>query len=181
MTEATKLAVIKQQATHEFKQFVGIFLYLAFFFCSITTYRTLLLKEFQDLYVNYSFALINAFVLAKVILIGEYAHLGKRYEQRPLLVSALYKALLFSLLVICFHYFEEGIKRLWHGEDIAGTLYETGVNLLLARALVVFSTFVPFFAFREMRRVLGEDKFHALFFKTRTNTEFSLTPEGLSR
>ena len=31
-------------------------------------------------YLNYGFALINALVVAKVILIGEYAHLGKKLE-----------------------------------------------------------------------------------------------------
>ena len=33
---------------------------------------------------------------------------------------------------------------------------------LLARSIVVFCVFIPFFAFRELRRVLGESRFHAL-------------------
>jgi len=35
---------------------------------------------------------------------------------------------------------------------------------LLGRSLVVFCTFVPLFAFRELRRVLGEDQFQDLLF-----------------
>ena len=61
---------LKQKAIHEFIQFLGIFLYLAFFFCAVSTYRMLLLSDFRDSYINYSFSVINAFVIAKVILIG---------------------------------------------------------------------------------------------------------------
>jgi len=166
-SQTSKLTALRQKATHEFEQFVGIFLYLSFFFLSITTYRVFLLKEFHDLYFYYSFALINAFVFAKVILLGEYAHLGKKLEDKPLLLSSVYKALLFTLLVICFHYFEEGIRRLLHGGNMGGTFYEMSLVLLLARSLIIFATFVPFFAFREMRRVLGEEKFRALLFRPR--------------
>ena len=141
-SQTSKLAALRHKATHEFEQFVGVFLYLAFFFLSVTTCRVLLLKEFHDLYFTYSFALINAFVLAKVILLGEYAHLGKKLEDKALLLSSVYKAFLFTLLVICFHYFEEGVRRLLHGANIVGTFYEMGLDLLLARSLIIFVTFI---------------------------------------
>jgi len=163
-SENSKGASLKQKAVHEFKQFVGISLYLAFFFCAVATYKMLLLSSFKDSFLNYSFALINALVIAKVILIGEYAHLGKRYEAKVLLLSAVYKAFLFGLLVFGFHLIEEAVKRLLHGENIAGAFSDLRIDELLGRSLVVFCTFVPFFAFRELRRVLGEDKFHNLFF-----------------
>lgn len=155
---------LKQKAVHEFTQFLGIFLYLAFFFCAVTTYRMLLLSDFKDSYINYSFSVINALVIAKVILIGEYGHLGKRLENEPLLVSSIYKAVLFSLLTFAFHIVEEGTKTLLHGEGVARSFHEIHIKVLLARSLVVFCTFVPLFAFRELRRVLGENKFNELFF-----------------
>jgi hypothetical protein len=170
------IAILKHKAGYEFAQLVGIFLYLAFFFCSITTYKLLLLREFHDVFLDYSFALINAFVFAKVILVGEYAHLGRKSESKPLLLSSVYKAFLFSLLVIGFHYVEEGIKRLVHGENLAGTFYEMSFDLLLARSLVIFSTLVPFFAFRELRRVLGEDKFRGLFLNREHPASFGHGP-----
>jgi hypothetical protein len=157
-------ADLKQKAVHEFRQFVAISLYLAFFFCAVTTYRMLLLDDFHDAYFNYISGLINALVIAKVILIGEYAHLGKKYEHKPLLLSSAYKALLFGLLVFGFHIVEEAVKRLLHGENMAGALHNMHINDLIGRALVTFCTFVPFFAFREVRRVLGEDKLQDLFF-----------------
>ena len=163
MSDKNSTADLKHKAVHEFKQFVAISLYLAFFFCAVATYRMLLLNDFRDSYFNYLAGLINALVIAKVILIGEYAHLGKKYEHKPLLLSSAYKALLFGLLVFCFHIIEEVVKRLLHGEAMAGAFHNMHINDLIGRALVTFCTFVPFFAFREVRRVLGEDKFQDLF------------------
>jgi hypothetical protein len=173
ISENFKGGRLKTRAVHEFKQFLGIFLYLAFFFCAVATYRMLLLSEFRDLYISYSFSVINAFVIAKVILIGEYTHLGKKYEAKPLLLSSVYKAFLFCLLALFFHAVEEAIKRLLHGEALAAVPHLIHVDVLLAHTLIVFCTFIPFFAFRELRRVLGEDKFGDLFFRSRT--EFGLS------
>ena len=158
---------LKQKAIHEFFEFLGIFLYLAFFFGAVTTYRMLLLNDFRDSYINYSFAAINALVVAKVILIGEYEHLGKRLEYKPLLVSSLYKAFLFSLLTFAFHVIEEAIKGVLHGKGASSAFLDIQVTVLLARSIVVFCTFVPLFAFRELRRVLGEGRFKDLFFHHR--------------
>ena len=148
-------------------EFAWVFAFLAFFFCALVTYSTLLLREFHVRYLSYAFALINALVIAKVILIGELAHFGKKYEARPMLLSAIYKAFLFSLLVFGFHFVEEAIKGLLHGVSIARTFHEIRIDDLLGRSIVIFCVFIPLFAFREFRRVLGEDKFYNLLFRSR--------------
>lgn len=162
---------LKQKATHEFEEFVGIFLYIAFFLCAVATYRMLLLNELHISYFAYGTAVINALVIAKIILIGEYAHLGKRYESKPLLVSSIHKAILFSLLVFAFHIAEEVIKKLAHGESVAGALHTVRIDDLIARSLIIFCTFIPFFAFREFNRVLGDNKFRELLLHSRAKSE----------
>jgi hypothetical protein len=164
--ENPKKASLKQQISQELREFAAISLYLAFFFCAIATYSMLLLSQFRVSYFIYGTALINALVIAKVILIGEYAHLGKKHESKPLFLSALYKAFLFSLLVFAFHIVEEAIKRRWHGENFATAYHGIRVNELLARSVVIFCAFLPLFAFRELRRVLGEENFWSLFFRS---------------
>ena len=155
---------LKKRAVHELKDFAGVFLYLAFFFCAVSTYRMLLLSDFRDSYLDYSFALINAFAVAKIILIGEYTHLGAGTEARSLLVSSVWKAFLFGLLTFVFHVVEEGIKHSVHGEAFSEVFRDIHAKVLLARSVVVFCTFIPLIAFRELRRVLGEDEFNALLF-----------------
>ena len=158
---------IKQKALHELREMVVLTLYLAFFFCALATYRMLLLREFHIDSLTYAFALINALVIAKVIMIGELAKVGKRHESKPLLVSAIWKAFIFGLLVLVFHFAEEIIKHLLHGGDIAGAFREVRIDDLLGRSLVVFCTFITLFGFREFRRVLGEEKFHAMLLGSR--------------
>ncbi len=59
----------KQRVAHEFEELAIITLYLAFFFCALATYSMLLLDRFHVSYFAYGTALINALVIAKVILI----------------------------------------------------------------------------------------------------------------
>jgi hypothetical protein len=126
----------------------------------------LLLQKYEISFFTYGAALLNAFVITKVILIGEAAHVGKELEAKPIVYSAIYKAFLYGLLVFAFHIVEDIIKRLVHGKDIAGAFREIRLDDLLARSVIVFCTFIPFFAFRELGRILGLDKFRALIFGT---------------
>jgi hypothetical protein len=94
-------------------------------------------------------------------------HLGKKQEAKSLIYLAVYKALLFGLLVFAFHIIEEVIKHLVHGQSISPVFRETRIDDLLCRTLIMFCTFIPLFAFIELRRLLGEAQFSALFFKSR--------------
>src|SRR5262252_2749452 len=109
----------KAKIKHELKEMLALSLYLAFFFCALAIYDMLLLKQYNVEYWTIAFALINAAVITKVIMIGEYAKLGKRYEYKALLISAVWKSFVFGLLVFAFHVVEEVIKRLIHGEDLS--------------------------------------------------------------
>src|SRR5262249_55614055 len=84
----SKMAKAEEKVKEEFTELAWVFSYLALYFCAVATYSMLLLNKFEVRYFTYGAALINALVLSKVILIGEAAHLGKRSENRPLIVSA---------------------------------------------------------------------------------------------
>jgi hypothetical protein len=158
---------LKQKAMHEFRDYVVISLYLAFFFCALVTYTMLLLKGHNDSSLSYAFALINALVIGKVILIGEMTHFGRELEQRPLYLSAVYRAFMFCLLVLAVHFVEEFIRRIIHGGAPGSVLREIRIDDLIGRSIVVFCTFIPLFAFIELRMALGEDKFNALVFRSK--------------
>jgi hypothetical protein len=164
---------IKHKAMHELMEFVWLTVYLAFFFCALATYSALLLHEYHVQYFMYSVALINALVIAKVIMIGEYAHLGRRYEKYSIVVAALIKAFLFSLLVLAFHFLEEAIKRIVHGEPFGTAFRDMHSSELMGRAVLVFCTFVPLFAFRGIRSALGEEAFYKLVLRSPEPAESS--------
>jgi hypothetical protein len=166
----------KEKIKHELKEMLTLSLYLAFFFCAIAIYDMLLLRQYNVEYWTVAFALINALVIAKVIMIGEYAKLGKRHEDKALLVSAVWKAFAFGLLVFAFHVVEEMIKRLIHGSDVAKAATDIRFEQLAGRSIVVFCVFVPLFAWREFRRVMGEETFADLVFGSRHKADRSISP-----
>ncbi|MDE1177051.1 MAG: hypothetical protein PW789_10660 [Edaphobacter sp.] len=158
----------KQRAARELKNYAAVSAYLAILFCAVTTYTALLLRRYDESdTLTYTFALLNALVIGKVILLGEMLHLGRRVESRPLYQSVLLKSLLFALLVFLFHLLEEFIKRLVHGKPAGTVLEELELERLIARSIIIFCAFVPLFAFRELHRVLGEEKLHSIFFLAR--------------
>lgn len=160
MTSATQNR--KQKVKHELRELLVLFLYLSFFFCAVALYDLILPNEYNVRYWNFGLALINALLITKVIMIGECAKLGKRHEDHSLFVSISWKAFVFGLLVVAFHMVEEIVKRLIHGADVASASREIRFSNLASRAVIIFSTFIPLFGFREFRRVLGEEKFHRL-------------------
>jgi hypothetical protein len=162
----------KQKAKHELVDFAWIALYLAFFFCALVTYTMLVLRNYDvsDSSMNYTFALVNALIIGKVILIGEMARLGRGAEARPLYQAALYKAIVYSLLVLAFHFLEEFIRRIIQGKPFGTVWHRIHSEELIARSIVIFCAFLPLFAFRELRRVFGEQELYALFFKPRVET-----------
>ena len=157
----------REKIKHELKEMLTLFLYLAFFFCAVETFEFFLLDEYRVRYWGYAFALINALVITKVITLGQYAKLGKRHEDKSLFVSVIWKAFVFGLLVFVFHIIEEVVKRLIHGADIARASHDIRIDQFASRAIVVFCMFIPLFAFREIRRIMGEDEFQSLLFGAR--------------
>jgi hypothetical protein len=163
---------LKGKIYHEMAQYWIIVLYLALVFAAFTQYRRFVLAAHGITYTNYGVALIESLVLAKVIMIGDVIRLGRRLEHKPLIYSTLLKTSVFSLFVGVFNIIEHMIRSLWKGEGLRGGYFELlgkGNHELLAGCLVILVAFIPFFALRELSRVLGEGKIWTLFFQSRTN------------
>lgn len=160
---------VKQRFEHEMKDYLITAAYLAAFFVSFTTYRKLVLAEYHLGYFAYGWALMEAMILAKVILIGQFLHLGDRFRDRPLILSTLWKSIVFGLLVAVFVVLEHVVTALLHHRPVASEFQLTGGQgyEMLARVQLMLVAFVPFFAFREISAVLGEGKLIELFFHGR--------------
>ena len=147
-------------------------IYLALVFAAFTQYRRLVLAAHEITYTHYWVAVIEALILAKVVMIGDALRLGRGLGRKPLVYPTLFRTLVFSLFVVGFTLVEHVIKSLWMGKGFTAGLVGflgKGPHELLAGCLVVFVAFIPFFAFRELGRVLGEGKIWALFFRRRAD------------
>ncbi|MEF8730494.1 MAG: hypothetical protein V5B40_00780 [Candidatus Accumulibacter meliphilus] len=160
----------KEKLFRNFGEYATIVIYLTLVFAAFTQYRRLVLAAHDISYTNYWIALVEAFILGKVIMIGSVLRIGRGLENMPLIFPALYKAVMFTLLVVVFTLCEHGLKGLWTGKGFGSGLLEflgKGSHELLAGSLVILVALTPFFAIRELGRVVGTDKIWALFFRAR--------------
>jgi len=145
--------------------------YLMIVFAAFTQYRRFLLAEYSITYTNYWLALIGALILGKVIMIGSVFRFGRWLEDKPLIVPTIYKALVFCVFVAVFRVFEYAIRGWLKGDGLAAALGEffaqKGMDEILANGLVVLVALIPFFAVKELGRVLGRERVAALFFRNR--------------
>lgn len=158
---------LKQRALDELKVYWVITLYLWLFLGCFTVYRRLILAETGTAYLHYGLALVEAMIIAKVVLLGRMFGFSRRFEDRALIVPVAYKSLLFGLLVLLFGVLEHLVGGWLHHQGLLGGLQEIaaeGAYELAARTLMMMVAFVPFFAFTELGRVLGPGRLAAMFF-----------------
>jgi len=165
----------KKRIYHEVVEYCENAFYLALVLAAFTQYRRIVLTAHDIVYTNYWVALIEALILAKVIMIGSVAGLGRGLEQKPLIYPTLYKTVVFTLFVGAFTLIEHAIQGFWKGKGFMGGLHDyfaKGPHEFLAGCLIIFVALFPFFGVKELGRVLGEDKIRALFFRRRVSNGF---------
>jgi len=143
-------------------------LYLTALFAVFTSYRRLILANYNIGYSNWGISLIKALVLAKVIMVGSMFHIGRRLENKPLILPTLFQSVVFTIWVMLFALVESAIRGFLHGNGLAGALEHLlaeGTHEFVAKCLVVFVAFIPFFAFKELGRVFGKGIIWELFFR----------------
>jgi len=160
----------KERISHELVEYAINVVYLTLVFAAFTQYRRLLLAAHDIIYTNYWVAVIHALIFGKIIMIGGFFRIGRSLEQKPLIFPTLYKAVVFTFLVAALNLVEHVLKGLWKGNGLMGGIAEfldRGPHELLAGSLAIFVALIPFFAVKELGRVLGEDVIRELFFLNR--------------
>ncbi len=174
-----KTEELKQKARHELIEYAVNVAYLAIVFSAFTWYRRFILASYDITYTNYWVALIEALILGKVIMIGGIFRLGRSLEDKPLILSSLYKTVIFCLFCAAFTVAEHTVVGLWKGEGLGAGLHEIagkGRHEIVANTLMLFVSLLPYFAFRELGRVFGRDRLREIFFRRRI--DLSNHPEG---
>jgi hypothetical protein len=163
-----KATEIKARVRHELIEYGLNVVYLLLVFAAFAWHRRLLLAAHDITYTNYWIAVIEALLLGKVIMIGGLLRLGHGLESKPLVYPTIYKSIVFAMFVALFKILEHGVKGLWHEMGFWGGIVEAaqmGRHEILANSLVIFVALFPFFAVKELARVLGREKLSTLFFR----------------
>ena len=160
----------KQKLFHELTDYWLNVAYLSVFFTIFSLYGRLILAHHGIYPEDYFFQVIKALVIAKVIMIGAFLRIDRGFENQPLIFPVLYKTLLFTIWVAIFDILEALIGALIHTPTLIGIqqqLLNHFTYMKLGGVLVIFLAFIPFFAFKELSRVMGKEQITRLFFNKR--------------
>ena len=166
MTESSKPSW-KHRLAHEVARFGLMFLYLWVVFVLFVLLEKTIRGQVGLDYQAQGFALINALVLAKVMLIAEDLELGHRTRAHPIAVAVLVNAALFMVVFIAFHVLESLIAGALHGASLAASVPAFGSGGfagLVTVAAIMFIMLLPYFAIRDIGEALGPGVLRKLFF-----------------
>lgn len=155
------------RASQELRRFVVLFLYLWVLFGLFVLNERIILRQHGIGFTAQGFALVNAFVLAKVMLLAENLELCRLLHHRPLIYPILFESLAFTVLFICFHVSEKIVVELIKGDVRSQgipTMGGGGIAGMICVAVILFVSLIPFFAFRNLSRKLGPGRLNAILF-----------------
>ncbi len=167
-------ASLAKRATDELKEFVIIAVYLCVCFTAILNLKASILKAEGVEFAPFGFAVIKALICAKFVSVGHMLHVGERFKSLPLVWPTLYKSFAFLLLLLVLNALEEIGEGLLHHRAILDSLAEFGggtLDQLIATSIVGLLILIPFFAFRTLGEVLGENNLVRVFLQPRRHSE----------
>jgi hypothetical protein len=164
-----KITRIKESSVAEGKKLFWIFAYLWLLLGLFSVHKSIVLNQ-PNLIYHQGFAVINAALLAKVILVAEMLHVADNLNNRPLIYPIIFKSAIYSIILVSFYIIEETLIGMWLGKTAMESVPDVGGGSLkgsLVVGLMMFVVLIPFFALKELSRDLGDDRFYELFFVRR--------------
>jgi hypothetical protein len=162
---------MRERVIKEVKLFAVMIVYLWVLFELFTLYEFIILRK-RGIYFSpqEGFALINALVFGKVMLVALDLGLGHRIRRHPLIFPILFET--FLLIVICIgaYIVEHLVVGLFKRETLASSIPAIGGGGLLGYvcvAVIFFIEMLPYFAFRNVSRELGPGRLNAMLFGTK--------------
>jgi hypothetical protein len=171
---------LRARVLKELKSFLIMFSYLWLVFSVFLVHEWSVLASHQIGFRFYGLAVVNALILSKIMLIAEGLHFARRFEERPLVYPIAYKSIAFTVLLMVAYIVEEIVVGLFHGKTVAESFPEIGGGGLvgvLTIGVIMGIALVPFFAFREIARVIGEAEFRTLMLGPAREKRGSAGPE----
>jgi hypothetical protein len=164
---------LKSRALDELRQYAVITLYLWVLFAVFSLYRRMILQEHGISVWGQSFAIVNALVFGKVILVAQALSLEAGLRKYPRIFIVLGNSVLFTIVLMAFHILEEAIKAWVEGRPLATSVADFGGGTLsgfLSMGAIFFVALIPFFGIREIARAVGGRALWDLFFTGRAQT-----------
>ncbi len=152
---------LKEKAEEELRSFVILFVYLFLLFSMFVLNQSIILREEGINFTMQGFALINALVFAKVMMIYEMFDPGRWLRKRPLIYPILFETGLLTILFFLVHILEKVIEGAIHGKSIRDsipTIGGGGLTGILSTSFVMFVALTPFFGLRNLGMAIGPQR-----------------------
>ncbi|HXY59569.1 MAG TPA: DUF4339 domain-containing protein [Methylocystis sp.] len=148
-----------QRARHELIAYLAISGYLLVWFSAVMFYKATILRSVGMEFAPFGLAAVKALILGKFILALEALKIGEGGKSGGVLaVQILWRAFLFTLLLIVLSIAEEAIVGYFHGRPAMEALREIGggtVPQAFAVAVLMFLVLLPYLAFRRLALTYG--------------------------
>ena len=167
---------LKERGIDEFRKFLIMFAYLWAVFALFLLNEAVILRKTDINFLAQGFALINAAVLAKVMMLADALKMGRRFDHLPMIYPIAYKSALFAVVFIVFHGIEEIVVAMIASKPVAASIPAIGGGTWMGVALIwaiLASSLLPFFALREIAALMGEGRLWALMFHRGVRAEIA--------
>lgn len=165
----------KERIVREAKNLAVVLVYLWVFLTVFELHQAIVLSE-HDIPYNYAeglvLAFVNAWILAKFVVVGEGLRIGHRWHSKPLWQSILLKSMVFGAILMVCHLAEESLSRMWQAKSFAAgfpVMNAKSITDDLTFALIMIIVLIPFFTAREFRRILGKDVLQTALLRRETS------------
>ncbi len=81
---------LRERLKQEGREFLIIFLYLALCLTVLLLFKQAILADYQISYLRHGYAIVEALMLSKMIVLGQAWRLGEKYRENPLIYPTLY-------------------------------------------------------------------------------------------
>jgi hypothetical protein len=172
--EPSSLTKVKARAKREFRRFVLLFVYLWTLFSIFVLDERMALREQGLSLTMQGFALINALVFAKVMIVFEVLDPGRWLRGRPLLYPIVFETLLLTGVFFVVYTFEKVLEGVYRGKTVfesLPTIGGGGLSGVLSAGAVMFIMLAPYFAFRNLGVAIGEDRLSSIMFGARRDQQ----------
>ena len=166
---------------HQVIQFLLIAVYLSVVFGVLVLHEAVVAAKNGIEYHFYGFAVINAIILGKVMLVAEDLNLGDRFfrdlffRNSPLVYAIVFKSVAFTILFFVFDIVEEVLVGVFKGKTVVESFPNIGGGTprgIFFMIVVITVLLSPFFAYREIGKLIGQRELHSLMF-TRKRSQFA--------
>ena len=168
-------AAAARWATDEFFKILPTTLFFFIALMLILLLLKLFISQYSIEFYGFSRAAVGALILAKVVVLMDWAGSGRIASPYPRAVAIACKTVIYGLAVLVLGYGE----RIFHGYRQTGDLGDA-INIVIANAnldrffgfvLLISLVVSAYLAMQEISSAMGKGALYALFFKPRPRTQ----------